>query len=104
MSEIDELRSSMRLQPLREVNDAEEMQGVGVKPGYRKNGCYSTSNAKLLFKQISELSQFLLLEMTFSLELLPPQHTHTHTPLEKTNHSRTVESASNIALLNSGTR
>lgn len=69
----------MRLQPLREVNDAEEMQGVGVKPGYRKNGCYSTSNAELLFKQISELSQFLLLEMTFSLELLPPQHTHTHT-------------------------
>lgn len=68
----------MRLQPLREVNDAEEMQGVGVKPGYRKNGCYSTSNAELLFKQISELSQFLLLEMTFSLELLPPQHTHTH--------------------------
>ena len=61
LSEIDELRSSMRLQPLREVNDAEEMQGVGVKPGYRKNGCYSTSNAELLFKQISELSQFLLL-------------------------------------------
>ena len=103
----------MRLQPLREVSEAEEMQRVGVKWGYPKNGCIPllfNKQCGVVIQTKSELSRHLptlpvsaFTEMTFSSELLPTHiHTHTNLHLKKQGTAKQWKAPAALPLLNSG--